>query len=241
FIIHSVNDVMIKHFGKSLTSEGIHVLDPFTGTGTFIVRLMQSGLITHEDLVRKYTQELHANEIVLLSYYIAAINIEETLHSMLGEDYQPFEGIVLTDTFETTEKNNYFEDDLFGESNERLKKQTKESIFVIMGNPPYSIGKTNANDINSNKTYNKLNERIDETYSKLSSSSLRKSNYDSYIKAIRWASDRIGDKGIISFVTANGYIDKTSADGIRKSISDEFNHISIIKIRGAIKGRVGDE
>src|SRR5699024_7195813 len=103
FIIHSVNDVMIKHFGKSLTSEGIHVLDPFTGTGTFIVRLMQSGLITHEDLVRKYTQELHANEIVLLSYYIAAINIEETFHSMLGEDYQPFEGIVLTDTFETTE------------------------------------------------------------------------------------------------------------------------------------------
>lgn len=126
FIIHSVNDVLKKHFGKSISDEGVHVLDPFTGTGTFIVRLLQSGLISKEDLLRKYTQELHANEIILLSYYIAAINIEETFHSLMGGNYKPFEGIVLTDTFESTERENSFESELFNENNARLKRQQPE-------------------------------------------------------------------------------------------------------------------
>lgn len=241
FIINSVDEVLKNHFGKSISDEGVHVLDPFTGTGTFIVRLIQSGLISKEDLLRKYTQELHANEVVLLSYYIAAINIEETFHSIINGEYQPFEGIVLVDTFGSTENEESFDDELFGENNERLEKQRKEPIFAIIGNPPYSVGQTNANDSNQNIRYPRLEKRIDETYSRMSNSSLKKSNYNSYIKAIRWASDRIGLKGVIGFVTANGYIDKTSADGLRKSLYNEFNHLYVINLRGGIKGRVGDE
>src|SRR5699024_12693364 len=123
FIIHSVNDVLKNHFEKNIGDEGVHILDPFTGTGTFITRLLQSGLIAKEDLLRKYTKEIHANEIVLLSYYIAAINIEETFHSIHGQNYIPFEGVVLTDTFESAEEKETFMDELFGENNKRLKRQ----------------------------------------------------------------------------------------------------------------------
>lgn len=232
FIIHSIEDVLKKHFGKSISDEGVHILDPFTGTGTFIVRLLQSSLILKEDLLRKYTQELHANEIVLLSYYIAAINIEETFHSIMEDGYKPFEGIVLTDTFESTEKEDSFEDDLFGENNERLEKQRKESIFVIIGNPPYSIGQNNANDNNQNQSYPMLDKSIDLTYAKYSNANLKKSLYDSYIKAFRWASDRIGQKGIIGFISNGSFIDSNSTDGLRKSWYDEFNHIYVFNLRG---------
>jgi predicted helicase len=232
FIIRSVDDVLNKHFSKSISDEGVHILDPFTGTGTFIVRLLQSGLISKEDLLRKYTQELHANEIVLLSYYIAAINIEETFHSLSKGDYKPFEGIVLTDTFESTEKENSIIDELFGENNQRLEKQRKESIFAIIGNPPYSIGQTNANDNNQNQSYPRLDENIDSTYAKYSSASLKKSLYDSYIKAFRWASDRIGHKGVIGFVSNGSFIDSNSTDGLRKCWYDEFNYIYVFNLRG---------
>jgi predicted helicase len=232
FIIHSVNDVLKKYFDKTIGDEGIHILDPFTGTGTFIVRLLQSGLISKEDLLRKYMQELHANEIVLLSYYIAAINIEETFHSIMEGDYKPFEGIVLTDTFESTEKEDSFEDELFGQNNERLERQRKEQIFAIIGNPPYSIGQANANDNNQNQSYPKLDERIDKTYARFSNSSLKKSLYDSYIKALRWASDRIGSKGIIGFVTNASFIDSNSTDGLRKCLYEEFNYIYVFNLRG---------
>ncbi|KMM38590.1 DEAD/DEAH box helicase [Guptibacillus hwajinpoensis] len=244
FIINSVDEVLKQHFGKSLSDKGVHILDPFVGTGTFIVRLLQSGLINKEDLLRKYMNELHSNEIVLLSYYIAAINIEETFHSIMKEEnkeYQPFNGIVLTDTFDSTENTNSFMDELFSENSERLKRQQSEEVFAIIGNPPYSIGQTNANDNNINIKYPYLEKRIDETYAKNSLSSLKKSNYNSYIKAIRWASDRVSNKGVIAFITANGYIDKTSSDGIRKSLYNEFNHIYVINLRGGTKGRIGDE
>lgn len=232
FIIHSVNDVLQKHFGKSIGDEGVNVLDPFTGTGTFIVRLLQSGLISKEDLLRKYTQELHANEIVLLSYYIAAINIEETFHAILKQEYQPFEGIVLTDTFESTEKEDSFEDELFGANNERLEKQRKEPIFAIIGNPPYSIGQSNANDNNQNQVYPSLDESIDATYARHSKASLKKSLYDSYIKAFRWASNRIGQKGVIAFVSNGSFIDSNSTDGLRKCWNEEFNYVYIFNLRG---------
>jgi len=232
FIIHSVDYVLKSHFGKSIGDEGVHVLDPFTGTGTFIVRLLQSGLISKEDLLRKYTQEIHANEIVLLSYYIAAVNIEETFHAIYEGNYTPFEGIVLTDTFESTEKENSFEDKLFDENNERLKKQQQESIFAIIGNPPYSVGQTNANDNNQNQTYPNLNKKIDQTYGKHSKSNLKKSLYDTYIQAYRWASDRIEDKGIIGFVTNASFIDSQSTDGLRRYWHKEFNHVYIFNLRG---------
>lgn len=232
FIIHSVDDMLKKHFGKSLASEGVHVLDPFTGTGTFVTRLLQSGLIPKEDLLRKYTQEIHANEIVLLSYYIAAINIEETFHSLYGGNYVPFEGIVLTDTFESTENKGTFMDELFDENNSRLKRQQEEPIFVIMGNPPYSAKQTSANDNNQNQKYPKLDKAIEDTYAKNSIAINKNSLYDSYIRAIRWSSDRIGDKGIIGFVTNGAFIDSLNSDGLRKSLYDEYNYIYIFNLRG---------
>ncbi|GAB3051735.1 DEAD/DEAH box helicase [Virgibacillus ainsalahensis] len=232
FIIQSAEYVLKRHFGKSIGDKGVHILDPFTGTGTFIVRLLQSGLVPKEDLLRKYTQELHANEIVLLSYYIATINIEETFHAMHKGDYTSFEGMVLTDTFDTTEKENSFDDVLFDENNARLEKQQKESIFAIIGNPPYSVGQTSANDNNQNVEYPKLKKAIDKTYGRFSKANLKKSLYDTYIQAYRWASDRIGERGVIGFVSNASFIDSQSTDGLRKSWHEEFNHIYIFNLRG---------
>ncbi|MEH7436743.1 type ISP restriction/modification enzyme [Neobacillus drentensis] len=232
FIIHSVDEVLKKHFGKSISDEGVHVLDPFTGTGTFIVRLLQSGLISKEDLLRKYTQELHANEIVLLSYYIAAINIEETFHSITKGDYKPFEGIVLTDTFETTEKEDSFEDELFDENNERLERQRKVPITAIIGNPPYSAKQKSENDNNENISYPKLDHDIEMSYVKNSTATAVHSVYDSYIKAIRWSTDRLGEKGVIGFVTNGSFVDSGSMDGLRKCLFEEFNHIYLFNLRG---------
>lgn len=232
FIINSVEDVLKKHFGKSLASEGVHVLDPFTGTGTFVTRLLQSGLIPKEDLLRKYTQEIHANEIVLLSYYIAAINIEETFHSLYGGEYVPFEGIVLTDTFESTENKSSFMDELFGENNSRLKKQQEEPIFVIVGNPPYSAGQSSENDNNQNIKYSYLDSLITSEYASNTESKSLKSLYDPYIRAFMWASKRIGDTGIIGFVTPNTIIDGKNSDGIRKIWAENFNSVYVFNLRG---------
>ncbi|MCD4646694.1 helicase [Bacillus mycoides] len=232
FIIHSVEDVLQKHFGKSLASEGVHVLDPFTGTGTFITRLLQSGLIPKEDLLRKYTQELHANEIVLLSYYIAAINIEETYHSIIGGDYIPFEGIVLTDTFESTEREDSFEDELFEENNERLEKQRKEPIFAIIGNPPYSSKQRSNNDNQQNMKYPKLDKEIEKTYVAHSTATNKQVLYDSYSRAFRWSADRIGENGVIAFISNGSFIDGAAADGIRYSLHKEFNDIYVVNLRG---------
>ncbi|MED0874720.1 DEAD/DEAH box helicase family protein [Bacillus mobilis] len=246
FIIHSVDEVLKKHFGKSISDEGINVLDPFTGTGTFITRLLQSGLISKEDMFRKYTQELHANEIVLLSYYIAAINIEETYHEMTKDEngeseYVPFEGIVLTDTLESTEKEDTLDDEFFGDNDERLKRQIETPITVIMGNPPYSIGQTSANDNNQNIDYPRLTQKIDQTYATYTSGLNKKSLFDTYIKAFRWSTDRIGDTGIIAFITPNSIIDKPSHEGFRKVIHDEFNYIYSINLKGAVRGKIGEE
>lgn len=232
FIINSVEEVLKKHFGKSLANEGVHVLDPFTGTGTFVTRLLQSGLIPKEELLKKYTQEIHANEIVLLSYYIAAINIEETFHSLYGGEYVPFEGIVLTDTFESTENKGSFMDELFDENNARLKRQQEDPIFAIIGNPPYRIGKNNANDSNDNTSYPKLEEKIADTYVKFSNSTAKNTLYDSYIKAIRWSTDRIVGNGVIGFVTNGSFIDSNATSGLRKCLAEDFNHIYIFNLRG---------
>ena len=234
FIVKSVDDVLKKHFGKSLASEGVHILDPFTGTGTFIVRTltylqerMNNGEITLADITRKFTQELHANEIILLSYYIAAINIESTFDEINGDEqgYVPFEGIVLTDTFKSTEGEDTLDDTYFGTNDERLKRQQEVPITAIIGNPPYSVGQGNANDDNKNLDYPELAYQIENTYAKYSTANLKKALYDSYIKAFRWASDRIEEKGVISFVTNGSYIDNQSTDGLRKIWSEEFNYI----------------
>ena len=240
FIVKSVDEVLRKHFGKTLASKNVHILDPFTGTGTFITRtlhylksLKDSGEITFDDILRKYTQELHANEIVLLSYYIAAINIEAVFDEINGDEpYTPFEGIVLTDTFESTETEDTLDDSFFGTNDKRLKRQQEKPITAIIGNPPYSIGQTNANDNNKNISYPKLEKRLEETYVVKSSTTLTKGLYDSYVKAFRWASDRLKNQGVIGFVTNGNYLNTNSADGLRAGLYEEFNHLYIFNLRG---------
>ncbi|MGF0047957.1 type ISP restriction/modification enzyme, partial [Streptococcus hyointestinalis] len=240
FIVKSVDTVLRQHFGKTLASENVHILDPFTGTGTFITRtlhyfkqMMDKGEITYADVLRKYTKELHANEIVLLSYYIAAINIEAVFDEINGDEpYQPFEGIVLTDTFESTETEDTLDDSFFGANDQRLKRQQEKPITAIIGNPPYSIGQSSANDNNQNITYPNLDKRLSETYVLKSKTTLSKGTYDSYVKAFRWASDRLKGQGVIGFVTNGNYLNTNSADGLRAGLYEDFNHLYIFNLRG---------
>jgi len=243
FIIHSVNDILKKEFDRTISDENIHILDPFTGTGTFLVRLLQSGLIDIKDLERKYKDELHANEIVLLAYYIAAINIENAYHDATPdpddgvgkENYTSFDGIVLTDTFqlsETKEGEIQYEE-MLKKNSDRVERQKKAPLRIIMGNPPYSVGQTYANDNAQNQSYPKLDERISNTYAKLTKATNKNSLYDSYIKAFRWSTDRL-DKtgGIICFVSNGAWLDGISADGFRKSLEKEFTSIYVFNLRG---------
>ena len=247
FIVKSVDVVLRKHFNKTLASENVHILDPFTGTGTFITRtlyylkqLMDNGEITYADIIRKYTKELHANEIVLLSYYIAAINIEAVFDEINGDDpYVPFEGIVLTDTFESTEHQETLDDVFFGTNDKRLKRQQEKPITAIIGNPPYSIGQASENDNNQNISYTNLDKRVSDTYVKNSKSVTTKGLYDTYVKAFRWASDRLTEQGVIGFVTNGNYLNTNSADGLRAGLYEEFNHLYIFNIRGNALG-LGD-
>lgn len=235
FIINSVNDVLKKEFKMNISDDDVHVLDPFTGTGTFITRLIQSGLIDKEKLLHKYKHELHANEIVLLAYYIATVNIENALHDQLGsEEYHPFEGIVLTDTFQLGEaEDNKIFSAMFPENSERLEIQRRGPIRVIMGNPPYSIGQDNANDNAQNQKYEKLDLRIEKTYAKESKAGLNKSLYDAYIKAFRWSSDRLDETGgVIAFVSNGAWLDGNSTDGFRKCLEKEFSSIWVFNLRG---------
>ncbi|MFC0322255.1 DEAD/DEAH box helicase [Gallibacterium melopsittaci] len=240
FILHSVEDVLKQEFNASLADDGVQILDPFTGTGTFITRLLQSGLIPIDKLPQKY-QQIHANEIVLLAYYIAAINIESVYHALLTQaventakranHYQPFKGICLTDTFQMYEKDDLV-DSILEENSARRKRQKKLDIQVIIGNPPYSAGQSSANDNNANVSYPLLDKRIENTYDKNSSAKLKTSLYDSYIRAIRWASDRIGEQGVIGFVSNGGFIDSNSADGMRYCLKKEFSSLYIFHLRG---------
>ncbi|HWU35761.1 MAG TPA: DEAD/DEAH box helicase family protein, partial [Methylovorus sp.] len=246
FIIHSVEDVLNQEFNASLADENVHIIDPFTGTGTFITRLLQSGIIPADKLPHKYKYEIHANEIVLLAYYIAAINIEAVYHAILTGNsngaesspetdkaipYTPFEGICLTDTFQMYEKEDLV-DQILVENSHRRKRQKKLDIRVIIGNPPYSAGQESANDNNQNIAYLHLDERIRRTYAEHSSSGNTKNLMDSYVRAIRWASDRIGNQGIIGFVTNASFVDGNSMDGLRKCLADEFSKLYIFHLRG---------
>ncbi|WP_375681042.1 DEAD/DEAH box helicase [Bartonella sp. AP6QHHD] len=234
FILHSVNDVLEQEFGQSLSSRGVSILDPFTGTGTFITRLLQSKLIKPEDMKYKFRHDIHANEIVLLAYYIAAINIESTYHSLMKGEYIPFEGICLTDTFLMLEEKDFFTRYMF-ENSERCKKQQEVDIQVIVGNPPYSTGQKSANDNAKNTPYPILNNRIRETYAAQSKSMNTRNFYDSYIRAMRWASDRIGNAGVIGFVSGSGYIEKSTMNSLRKSLAKEFTSIYVLNLRGDLR------
>ena len=237
FIIHSVNKLLQQEFGQTLGSEGVHILDPFAGTGTFITRLLQSGLIKPEELPHKYKHEIHANEIVLLAYYIAAINIETVYHNLAGKEdntYQPFEGICLTDTFQMYESEDTL-DDLLPDNSKRRKRQVELPIQVIMSNPPYSSGQRSANDNAQNVAYPSLDQRIGETYARHSTAVNKNALYDSYIRAIRWGSDRLGDAGVMAYVSGSAWIERFFADGLRKCLAEEFTNLYVFSLRGDIR------
>ena len=237
FIIRSVGYIIQKEYGRSLSDENVHILDPFTGTGTFITRLLQSGLISREALVQKYRKEIHANEIVLMAYYIASINIESVFHSLVPEEeYRAFDGICLTDTFQLGEKDS--DENLYSEqfptNSKRVMAQKKCPITVIVGNPPYSIEQKSANDNAQNQSYPRLEKHIETTYVAQSEANLNKSAYDSYVKAFRWASDRLNEKegGVIGFVTNGAWLDANGLDGMRKCFEQEFSSIYVFNLRG---------
>ena len=238
FINRSVADVLQATFGRSLSDENVHVLDPFTGTGTFIARMIQSGLINAEALPRKYAYELHANEIVLLAYYIASINIENAYHATQNEDvaYTPFNGICLTDTFQLgeTDDTNWLYAPALPQNSERVQAQQKTPIQIIIGNPPYSVGQKSANDDAQNQSYPRLEKRIGVTYAAQSNQTNKNSLYDSYIKAFRWASDRLNKTqgGIIAFVSNGYWLDGNAMDGLRKCLEEEFSAIYVFNLRG---------
>ena len=238
FIIRSVGYILQREFGRSLSDENVHILDPFTGTGTFITRLLQSGLISREALERKYSREIHANEIVLMAYYIASVNIENVFHDLMGPDteYRPFGGICLTDTFqlgeEAADENLYSEQ--FPTNSRRVIEQKKRRITVIVGNPPYSVGQKSANDNAQNQKYPALDSQIERTYAAETDANNKNSLYDSYIKAFRWASDRLDKKegGIIGFVTNGNWLDGNAQNGMRKCLAREFSAIYVFNLRG---------
>ncbi|MDZ4232382.1 MAG: N-6 DNA methylase, partial [Dietzia sp.] len=236
FILRATDQALRDSFGRGLTDGDVHILDGFTGTGTFITRLLQSGLIQPADLARKYASEIHANEIMLLAYYIAAVNIETTYHAIAGHtdtaDYEPFPGIVLADTFQIHEHGDELDLKVFPANNDRITRQLATPINVIIGNPPYSVGQGSANDLNANVKYPHLDARIAETYAARSTAQLKNSLYDSYLRAFRWATDRIGDTGVVAFVSNGGWIDGNTADGIRLSLADEYSHIYVFNLRG---------
>ncbi len=236
FIVRSVASVLKQEFDRDISDENVHVLDPFSGTGTFITRLLQCGLIRPDALGRKYLQELHANEIVLLAYYIASINIENVYHELRpqGDSYESFPGICLTDTFQLRENDDSLLTQMFPENSKRIRAQRKAPLRVILGNPPYSVGQKSANDNAQNQSYPVLEGRIEATYAKESSANLLNSLYNSYMKAFRWASDSLDPKngGIVAFVTDGGWIDNNAMDGFRKCLEREFSSIYVFNLRG---------
>lgn len=237
FIIHSVDDILKKEFNTSLTEENVHILDPFTGTGTFITRLLQSGLIRPEDMKRKYLNEIHCNEIVLLAYYIADVNIESVYHDIMKPDkYLQYDGICLTDTFQLNEHgDNDIFSQLFPENSDRVLKQKKSPVRVIIGNPPYSVGQKSANDNAQNLSYPALDSRIAKSYAANTNATNKNSLYDSYIKAFRWASDRIAqmkEGGIVAFISNGSWIDGNAQDGMRQCLQDEFTSVYVLNLRG---------
>lgn len=233
FMVRAVDEISRRTFGQGITDEGVTVLDPFTGTGTFMVRLLESGVIRPEDLARKYAGELWCNEIMLLAYYIACVNIEATYEAVSGStQYVPFPGATMTDTFQISEEGDRVDTSLIPANDERITKQLETDIRVIIGNPPWSVGQRSANDNNQNLKYPTLDGRIAETYAARSTATNKNSLYDSYVRAYRWATDRLGERGIMCFVSNGGWLDGNTAAGMRLSMAEEFSQLWVYNLRG---------
>jgi len=230
FMVKSVEDILQKEFGKSLSDKGVHVLDPFVGTGNFIVRVMQE--IRKTALPYKYENELHCNEVMLLPYYIASMNIEHEYLELTG-NYKPFEGICLVDTFELAEEQQL---SLFTpENTSRVERQRQSPIFVIIGNPPYNAGQVNENDNNKNRKYKIMDQRVSKTYARDSKATNKNALSDPYVKALRWASDSLGEEGIIALVTNNSFLDQVAFDGVRKHLGEGFDSIYVLDLGGNVR------
>ena len=229
FMVRSVDEILKKEFGKTLGDKGVHILDPFVGTGNFILRVMRE--IPKSKLEHKYDNELHCNEVMLLPYYLSSMNIEHEFFEQTGY-YKPFEGICLVDTFELAEDLQQQLAFMSKENTARVKKQKETPIFVILGNPPYNAHQVNENDNNKNRKYPVMDKRVAETYSKDSKATNKNALSDAYVKAFRWASDRIGDEGILTFVSNNGYFDGYAFGGMRKHLEQDFSSIYHIDLKG---------
>jgi predicted helicase len=232
FMVRSVDEVLKTEFGRSLSDKGVHILDPFVGTGNFITRVMKE--IRTSSLPHKYKEELHCNEIMLLPYYIASMNIEHAYLDRVGE-YEPFEGICLVDTFELAEPKQAGFEFMTEGNTERIRKQKKAPIFVVIGNPPYNMGQENENDQNKNRKYKHMDARVKETYTKASKATLRNKLSDPYVRAFRLASDRIRAGGMVAFVSNSSFISKLAFDGMRKYLQSEFDKIYVVDLGGNVK------
>ena len=230
FMVKSVEHILQTEFNRSMSDRGVHIIDPFVGTGNFIVRVMQA--LDPISLERKYTAdppELQCNEVMLLPYYIANLNIEQQFYTATNR-YASYQGICLVDTFGMAEERQM---QLFTPANtERVKKQKETPMFVVIGNPPYNAGQLNENDNNRNRKYETMDKLIAETYAKDSKATLRNKLYDPYVKAIRWALDRIGDEGVVAFVTNNSFLDGVAFDGMRKHLAADCDAIYILDLGG---------
>lgn len=232
YILRETDRVLRREFGKSLADDGVHILDPFAGTGAFMAHLIESDLISSEKLRRKYAREIHSNEILLLAYYIMTVNIEQAYHARMGGEYVPFNGAVLTDTFQMTEESNTLDDEVFYDNTDRVRIQNALPIRVIVGNPPYSSGQKNADDANANDSYPTLDARLEATYVQASDASNKRQMYDSYIRAFRWATDRIGEQGVVCFVSNAGWLRGQAMVGIRRCFRKEVDDIYVFDLRG---------
>ena len=230
FMVKSVEHILTTEFNRSLSDSGVNIIDPFVGTGNFIVRIMQD--IRKSALEHKYTGELHCNEVMLLPYYIASMNIEHQFYEMTGR-YQPFERICLVDTFDLSENQQL--SFLDPENARRVEKQKKSPMFVVIGNPPYNMGQVNENDNNKNREYETMDELVRTTYAANSKATLKNKLSDPYVKAIRWASKRVEDEGIVAFVTNNGFLDGVAFDGMRKHLAEYFDTIYILDLSGNVR------
>ena len=230
FMVRSVAAILEREFGRSLADEGVHIIDPFVGTGNFIVRMMRE--IPRTALERKYKGELHCNEVMLLPYYIASMNIEHEYYDAT-EKYEPFAGICLVDTFDLAEDRQL---PLFApENTQRVESQKETPMFVVIGNPPYNVGQVNENDNNKNRKYSTIDKRVADTYAKASRATLKQALADPYVKAIRWASDRIDDNGVVAFVTNSSFLDGVAFDGMRNHLADDFDVIYVLDLGGNVR------
>jgi predicted helicase len=242
FMIRGTDWLCEKHFGKTLADPGVEILDPATGTGTFIVELLDYMSGDRDKLRRKYKEELHANEVAILPYYVANLNIEATYAALTGQ-YAEFPGLVFVDTLDNTAsisavKGGTHYGDLLGsvsdENLERVKRQNERQISIVIGNPPYNANQINEKDDNKNRAYRIIDEAIRRTY--IARSSAKKAKvFDMYVRFIRWATDRIHENGIVSFVCNRNLIDKLGFDGFRRTVSSEFCNIYIVDLGGDVR------